>query len=310
MTFRSELRSAARRSGPGPGRRGGAPRLSLSSRLLLPPSPVVAALFGLAVGAASLAPATLAAQTPASGPAAPRLEAPGPAARLGDATRAGGPDFFLGQPRGSILLRGGWTFARAGSDIFDFTTERLTVDRSDFNAATVGLEVAVRFDARTASVFGIGFSRAAERSEFREFVDQQDRPIEQTTELTQLPITAGLRLYLLPAGQPVGRFAWLPARLAPYLGAGGGLVWYRFEQVGRFVDYVDLSIFRDRFRSSGWTPTAHLLAGLDLSLAPRLGWTVEARYAWASAGMNEDFQDFETIDLSGLQTTIGVHWRF
>jgi hypothetical protein len=47
-----------------------------------------------------------------------------------------------------------------------------------------------------------------------------------------------------------------------------------------------------------------------VTLAPRLVVTTEARYAWASAEMQEDFSGFDRIDLSGLTATVGLKIRF
>ncbi len=60
-------------------------------------------------------------------------------------------------------------------------------------------------------------------------------------------------------------------------------MWYRFEQNGDFVDFVDLSVFTDYFSSSGWTPNAHVFGGTDLHLYRILFVTVEGRYVWANA---------------------------
>ncbi len=52
----------------------------------------------------------------------------------------GRPDFLFGAPRGSFGVRGSWVFARAGSDLFDFVQQHLTLDKSDFNAPAFGFD--------------------------------------------------------------------------------------------------------------------------------------------------------------------------
>lgn len=218
--------------------------------------------------------------------------------------------FLFGPPRGSIGLRGGITFARAGSDIFDFARQQLTLERGDFDAPTLALELSLGRDPQIESFLTLAFARSAEWSEFRDYVDQDDLPIEQKTALSQLSVTAGGRLYLVRRGRQIGTLAWIPARTAPYLGLGLGLVYYRFVQEGDFVDYEDLSIFHDRFDSKGWTPTVQALAGVDFRLATAASLVAEARLVHASAKLGDDFVGFDKIDLSGLQTTLGVRWRF
>ena len=53
------------------------------------------------------------------------------------------PDFLFDRPRGSVGVRGGWLFERAGSDLFTFVQEQLTVEPNAFNAPTLAVDVGV-----------------------------------------------------------------------------------------------------------------------------------------------------------------------
>lgn len=218
--------------------------------------------------------------------------------------------FMFRPPLATVGLRAGVNLARAGSQIFDFTTEQLTLEPGDFNSFTIGGDLALRVSDPIDIVFGFGYSSTTKSSEFREFVDQDNLPITQRTTFTQTPITAGMRVYLMPRGRRVGRFAWVPTRLAPYIGVGGGMVHYSFKQVGSFVDYQDNSVFDDALQSSDWTLMGMASAGLEFSIQPRVLLATDVRYQWASADLREDFIGFsDGIDLSGLQVSVGVHFR-
>ncbi len=218
--------------------------------------------------------------------------------------------FLFGHPKGAVALRGGMTFPRATGGVFDFTTQHLTVDRHDFNAITGELDVSFRLSPRFEAVLGAGVSRTSVPSEDRLYEDQNNLPIRQTTTLTSVPVTAGIKAYLVPTGRSIGRLAWVPSRVAPYVGAGVGLLWYRFQQRGDFVDYTDLSIFSSRLLSSGVGPMGAFFAGVDVGITPSLALTGEARYILSSANMNADFADLDRIDMNGLQTTVGLAVRF
>ena len=125
-----------------------------------------------------------------------------------------------------------------------------------------------------------------------------------------MPITASAKLYLTPRGRELGTLAWVPSRVAPYVGAGGGVMWYQFRQQGDFVDSGDLGVFPADLTSEGWTPAAQGFAGLDVSLSPRMALTTEARYTWGRATLGEDFSQFDKIDLSGIAVTAGITFRF
>lgn len=219
------------------------------------------------------------------------------------------PDFRFSAPNMSLGLRAGFTFQRADSDIYDFLTEQLTLSKSDFDAPTFAIDLAWRLSDRVDAVVGVEYSRRERRSEFREFVDQDGIPIVQDTELSQVPLTLGLRLYLTSRGRRVGRYAWVPARVVPYVGGGAGFTYYRLRQQGEFVDFVDLTIFQDLFESNGWTVSGHALAGIDIRLNPSLGLVLEGRYQWASDDLTGSYVGFEPIDLNGLRTMAGINWK-
>jgi hypothetical protein len=226
------------------------------------------------------------------------------------AAQSSGKGFLFKRPVGSFALRGGFSQPRGSSDIFSFITDELTLGRGDFAGASLGADLAFRIKPRVDLVFGTSYDGSTAHSEFRRFVDNNDLPIEQTTSLARVPFTVSAKLYLTSPGRSIGRYAWVPATFAPFVGLGGGFTWYRFRQQGDFIDRGTLDVFSDRFRSSGWAPTANLFAGLDVALGPRFGVTGEGRYLWARGPMSTDFSNFDRIDLSGYNASLGVYVRF
>jgi len=221
-----------------------------------------------------------------------------------------GDGFLFGPPLGTVALRAGVDRATAGSDVFRFVTDELTLTRRDFRGSTFAGDAAVPLRPRVAVMFGSAFSRTRTPSEFRHWIDNNDLPIQQTTTFVRLPITASARFDLTEPGRTIGRLAWIPARYTPYVGAGGGALYYRFEQSGDFIDFATTRVFPDKFRSAGWTATVHALAGLDVSFSPRYALSTEARYEWARSPLSADFSGFEGIDLSGLKLTTGILIRY
>jgi hypothetical protein len=220
-----------------------------------------------------------------------------------------GDGFLFHPPAGSWSFRGGFAYATANSDVFTFVTERLTIDRFDFASATLGTSLAIRLSGLNDLVFDVGYSSVSHGSEFRDWVDQNDQPIEQTTSLRRIPVTLGLRHYVTPRGRTIGQFAWIPARRAFYVGIAGGMMEYKFRQAGDFINFANLNVFYDEFVSQAWTPAAHAAAGLDITLGSLTMLTAEARYTWAKAPLSSDFKDFNKIDLSGPSVTAGLTFR-
>ena len=228
----------------------------------------------------------------------------------GQPPRRADPDFLFGRPRAFVGVSGGWLFASQSGGIFELARDLLTVNAGDFDAAAIRFAAGRSIGPRLDVVADVDISDTTIASEFRDFVDTDDLPIAQTTELTQTMVGGSLRFWLTPRGREVGRLAWIPNRIAPYVGAGGGARWYRFTQFGDFVEFVDLSIFTDRLESGGWTASGHVFAGASVRLTRQLFLDVEARHVWADTPLSGDFVGFDNIDLNGFQATGGIEFVF
>ena len=222
----------------------------------------------------------------------------------------GGEGFLFRPPTGMFAVRAGFDLASAGSDVFTFVTDELTVDRRDFSGPSIAFDAAFSLAPRVEAVFSVGTSRSTVSSEFRDWLDNNDQPIEQVTRFQRVPITGSIKAYLGAPGRSIGRFAWVPKRYAPYIGGGGGVMWYQLRQQGDFIDMATLRVFPDDFVSDGWTPTAQGFAGTDISLTPRIALTVEGRYQWARAPLSIDYKGFDRIDLAGFAVTTGIAFRY
>jgi hypothetical protein len=227
---------------------------------------------------------------------------------------AQGRDFLFGTPRTTFTLRGGFHLPRAGSgdgtqSLWDLTRSELTVATRDLAGGSIGGDLGVRVAPRLDVILSTGYSSSKTRSEFRDWVDQDDLPIEQTTEFSIKSATVGVKAYLKDRGRAIGRFAWIPETWNPYVGVTGGIVSYRFVQYGDFVDFETLDIFPDRFYSRDRAGTIHFLSGLDIAVNGRVLFVGEAKYGFASAPLSTDFVGFPDLDLAGLQVTFGVGFR-
>ena len=222
-----------------------------------------------------------------------------------------GQGFLFEQPGFQVGVRAGYAVARAGGGVLDRAMEDFTLNKRDFDASSWGLELAVRTSERLDITFDLRFARSKTGSESRPYVDLDNLPITQTTTFSRVPATLGAKFYLRDRGRAVSEFAWIPEKWTPFIGAGAGVNWYKLEQEGDFVDEStpNLDILFLTLKSSGAGPTAHVFAGMDISMSPRLLWTLEARYGFGSADTGSAFA-FETIDLSGFQATIGLSARF
>jgi hypothetical protein len=223
--------------------------------------------------------------------------------------QSAGDGYLFGTPNVRFSIHSGYARASAKSDLFDFAIQNLTLERGSFSGPSIGGDFAVRLAPRLDLSFGADYSAAVRNSEDRVYQDNNNLPIQQTTSFRRVPLMANAVVYLAPRGRSVGTLAWIPARVVPWIGAGAGTMWYRFQQEGDFVDYQTLNVFTTRLESSGWAPAVQGLGGVDVTISPRLGFTADARYQWAKADLSSDFRGFDRIDLSGITGSLGFTIR-
>lgn len=226
------------------------------------------------------------------------------------AQRAAKPDFLFRPPAASLTFFGALSAPLAGSDLYDFSFDELTLAREDLRTIAHGFDFAIRLSPRLEGVASVAFGRSASRSSFRNYVDLNDQEIEQTTVLYRVPIGASVRYYLTPRGEAIGSRAWIPARFAPWVGLGGGMMQYRFAQFGEFINFDNLDVFTQEYTTKGWAPYAQGSLGAGWSLSSRWELTGEIRYVRASGENGADFEGFDPIDLSAVSTSLGLTVRF
>ncbi len=234
------------------------------------------------------------------------MVASAPAARA----QSEGDGFLFGRPQGSVGLRLGFDQALVGGDLYSYFNSDFTLSRRNFGAVDVAGDLAFALNPRVDLLFGLGFSGSEARSEYRNWLDNFNLPIRQTTALARVPLTASVKWYLAPQGRAIGRFAWVPGGVTPYVGAGVGLIWYQVRQWGDFINFADSSVMYDELSSAGWALSGHAFAGFEVPIGPRWAVTAEARYTYAQGGVGGDFKGYNGIDLSGVAVTAGLAVRF
>lgn len=132
--------------------------------------------------------------------------------------------------------------------------------------------------------------------------------IFQSLRLNIVP--TGVTLQLVPTSKR--------ARVAPFVGGGVDLVYWKYQEFGDFVDFLDppeFPIYEDLFVSSGWTFGFHATGGVRFYLNRDFALVVRGNYQWADATMGGDFTAAPgelpfVLDLSGASVTFGLRVRF
>jgi hypothetical protein len=206
-----------------------------------------------------------------------------------------------------VDLRIGAYFPRGNETLFQDDRDLYLVGKSDFNGVYGGIEYNhVLIDNVEIGVHLDGYSRTVNTS-YRNYTRPDGSEIEQSLKLSVVPL--GVTLRLVPTSKR--------ARIAPYVGGGVDAVFYKYEEYGDFIDFVDptLPIIGDAFVADGAAFGVHVLSGLRVYVNRDIAIVAEGRYQWAKADMGDDFAPTEPglvnrIDLSGATFTVGVHVRF
>jgi hypothetical protein len=208
---------------------------------------------------------------------------------------------------GGLDLRLGAFLPAANSNLFDDDQSLYFVQKSDFNGFTGGAEYNVEIARSVELGFDVnGYGRTIDTS-YRDYTRPDGSEIYQTLHLEIVPFGVSIRLV------PTGR----RTKIAPYLAAGPDLFYWKYEEYGDLIDFVDptFPIYSDHFVSDGVAFGGHVAAGLRYYVNRDFAVVVEGRYQYAKADMGGDFAPNEAglvnrIDLSGTSVTVGLHVRF
>ena len=180
-----------------------------------------------------------------------------------------------------------------------FECEPLLFDVSDFNSASIGAEWLVGITEFLEAGATIGFSQRTVPSVYEFVTHEDDFEIEQDLKLRLVPFTATVRFI------PTGR----NSAFQPYVGAGLGIINWRYTETGDFVDVFTNEIFRGSFSDDGTELGPVILGGIRFPVEDRFLIGGEIRWQRAEGELSEDFVG-ERIDLGGVTYQAVFHFRF
>lgn len=203
-------------------------------------------------------------------------------------------NFYLGgfNPRGFD--------ARGTEDVLYQNANYLDFSMHDFSSITVGGEWLIALNENVEAGLGIGVYSRTVPGVYTNWVNPNGSDIVTDQHLRIVPFTATVRW--LPVGRRAG--------LVPYLGAGVGVMVWRYTESGQFVDPTDNSIFRDTFTGSGANAGPLILGGVRVSIgAVDIGGEVRYQGGRGTLPASEGFAG-PKIDLGGFNYLATVNVRF
>jgi opacity protein-like surface antigen len=169
----------------------------------------------------------------------------------------------------------------------------------DFNGPTVGGEWLVGLGEKFDAGLGVGFYSKTVHSADLDFENPDGSLIRQDLKLRTVPFTATIR-YL-----PLGR----SDAFEPYIGAGVGVLRYRYREAGEFADDTGGLTF-GTFTGSGAATGPVILGGARFPVGSvSVGGEIRYQYAKGDLPSDQGFSG-QTIDLGGFSYLATLKIRF
>jgi hypothetical protein len=207
----------------------------------------------------------------------------------------------LVQAQSVFNLKTGLFMPSMTSDIWDFNVNNLAFNKGDMSGLYYAAEYEFFLNRTISFAFEVGNYTQTVYSQYRDYEDNSHNPIYQNIKLSITPIEMKFKLY------PLGlRYAF-----SPFIGIGGGLYVWRYENWGDFIDFSTMDILTDREAVTHKVGLgASVCAGFLVKFDRRLAFLVEGKYQYLKDSLSGDFSGFGNIDLSGVSVLAGFSMRF
>jgi hypothetical protein len=193
------------------------------------------------------------------------------------------------------------TFEPEGdSQYWDESFDVFTGSASDFEDLVFGADYLWLTSRNAGLLFGVSAFDGRATQYYKDWTDADGFDIGHATTLDLVDLTAA---YIIRFGS---------GSVRPYVGGGGGLLWWELREEGSFIDFGDpeMPVIYAAYLADGTTWELLALAGVDIRLSHRWSFFFEGRYRWSDDELNKDFAGFGSIDLSGTQLAGGLSFNF
>jgi Outer membrane protein beta-barrel domain len=190
--------------------------------------------------------------------------------------------------------------ARVDGDVLFNNLDFFYFDIDKFKGGTIGGEWLAALNDRLEVGLGLGYYSEEVPSSYAFLVNEDGSEIRQDLRLRIVPFTASFRVI------PFGR----RAAVQPYVGAGVGVLSWRYSETGDFVDF-DGFVFHDRFAATGTTVGPLILGGVRFPIGRfNLGFEIRHQSGEGTIEHPADFAGATKVDLGGFNYLATFNIRF
>lgn len=199
----------------------------------------------------------------------------------------------------SINFKLGLFHPSMSSDLWDINMENLALNKQDMRASYFGVEYEHPLNRYVTFTLEGGYYDKEHNSFYKDFEYEDGTPIYQSLALRIINMEAGIKLY------PLGT----RRNFNPYVGVGGGVYYWKYEQYGDFIDFENDLVNDDEYADSkAYTPGFNARAGFVFRFARNWGLSFEGKYQFLKGELSSFFEGFEKFDLSGFILSAGVNF--
>ena len=198
----------------------------------------------------------------------------------------------------SVNFKAGVFIPSMESELWDINLSNLNFSKADM----VDVYYTAEYEQFINRFLAVGLEGGIYKQEifsaYRDFVFEDDTPIEQNLSLRITSLELNIRLY------PMG----IRKTVYPYISAGPGIYFWKYEQWGYFIDSIDGTVDQGFADSSRVALGFNARAGLVARIGKTTGVSFEAKYLYLKDNLSDLFQDFDKLDMNGLSFNFGIHF--
>ena len=209
------------------------------------------------------------------------------------------------ETRYAISSYGGFRVLNVTSELFAANEFDFGITDDDFRTSGFGFEFDFAVMPRVDISIGFDNGDAETFGSYLDLVYEDGREIEHEARLAMTDLSLGVRLRLLGGA----------ARVRPYLIGGVSGTYYRYTEIGDFVDFETADIYYDLFEETSFLPGFFAGAGADVAVVRlRDGGRVELfgefRYTRVQGEHTEGFDGFGDFKLARSGGLFGLRVRW
>lgn len=205
----------------------------------------------------------------------------------------------LGLNAQSLTLKIGLFHPAMKSDLWDINMENLAFDKQDMVDKYYGMEYEHFLGNNLSFSVEGGYYEKEHYSMYRDFEYDDGSPIYQNVALKITSMEVDFKFYPVSHRQ----------KFYPFIGAGVGMYYWKYEQWGDFIDFEYDTVLEDEYlETSTYTPGFNAKAGFVFRFKRKFGVSFEARYTHLQGNLSSFFEGFEKLDLGGFTFNFGVNF--